>query len=153
MRSSLVRFVVVSLNKLLNKQSNGRWSGTVWRSSPWFSTKMSSYHYRDSHCGDKTILLPPYLRSGISNIGILPIESQPWHSVFFFAGKRVCPGESLARMEIFLFSVTLIQRFKFKMADNRPSLLGSMGITLIPKPFELIAEPLVWFWCGYWRGG
>ena len=27
-------------------------------SGPWFNIKMSSYHYRKSHCGDKTILRP-----------------------------------------------------------------------------------------------
>ena len=28
--------------------------------------KMSSYQYRKSHCGDKTILRPSYLHNGIS---------------------------------------------------------------------------------------
>ena len=35
----------------------------------WFNIKMSSYHYRKSHCGDKTILLPSYLHNGISYTG------------------------------------------------------------------------------------
>ena len=35
---------------------------------PWFSIKMSSYQYRKSHCGDKTILRPSYLLYGISYI-------------------------------------------------------------------------------------
>ena len=30
---------------------------------------MSSYHYRKSHCGDKTILRPSYLHNGISYTG------------------------------------------------------------------------------------
>ena len=33
---------------------------------PWFNIKMSSYQYRKSHCGDKTILRPSYLHNGIS---------------------------------------------------------------------------------------
>ena len=33
---------------------------------PWFNIKMSSYQYRKSHCGDKTILRPSYLHKGIS---------------------------------------------------------------------------------------
>ena len=33
---------------------------------PWFNIKMSSYQYRKSHCGDKTILLSSYLHNGIS---------------------------------------------------------------------------------------
>ena len=39
------------------------------RSGPWFNIKMSSYQYRKSHCGDKTILQPSYLHNGISNTG------------------------------------------------------------------------------------
>ena len=36
---------------------------------PWFNIKMSSYQYRNSHCGDKTILRPSYLHNGISYTG------------------------------------------------------------------------------------
>ena len=32
----------------------------------WINIKMSSYQYRKSHCGDKTILRPSYLHNGIS---------------------------------------------------------------------------------------
>ena len=35
----------------------------------WFNMKMWSYQYRKSHCGDKTILRPPYLHNGISFTG------------------------------------------------------------------------------------
>ena len=34
-----------------------------------FHVKMSSYQYRNSHCGDKTILRPSYLHNGISFTG------------------------------------------------------------------------------------
>ena len=33
---------------------------------PQFNIKMTSYQYRKSHCGDKTILRPSYLHNGIS---------------------------------------------------------------------------------------
>ena len=39
------------------------------RAGPWFNIKMSSYQYRKSHCGDKTILRPSYLHNGISYTG------------------------------------------------------------------------------------
>ena len=32
------------------------------RSGGWFNIKMPSYEYRKSHCGDKTILRPSYLK-------------------------------------------------------------------------------------------
>ena len=35
----------------------------------WFNIKMSSYQYRKSHCGDKTILRPSYLHNGLSYTG------------------------------------------------------------------------------------
>ena len=35
----------------------------------WFNIKMSSYQYRNSHCGDKTILRPAYLHNWISYTG------------------------------------------------------------------------------------
>ena len=38
-------------------------------SGGWFNKKMSSYQYRKSHCGDKTILRPSYLHNGISYTG------------------------------------------------------------------------------------
>ena len=38
-------------------------------SGPWFNIKMSSYQYRKSHFGDKTILRPSYLHNGISYTG------------------------------------------------------------------------------------
>ena len=45
------------------------WEVKIVCSGPWFNTKMSSYQYRKSHCGDKTILRPSYLHNGISYTG------------------------------------------------------------------------------------
>ena len=42
---------------------------TLTQTGPWFNIKMSSYQYRKSHCGDKTILRPSYLHNGISYTG------------------------------------------------------------------------------------
>ena len=36
---------------------------------PWFNIKMSSYQYRKSHCGYKTIVRSSYLHNGISYTG------------------------------------------------------------------------------------
>ena len=50
------------------------WSQTSANASfeepePCFNKKIPSYQYRKSHCGDKTILRPSYLRNGISFTG------------------------------------------------------------------------------------
>ena len=37
------------------------------RPGPQFNIKMTSYQYRKSHCGDRTVLRPSYLHNGISN--------------------------------------------------------------------------------------
>ena len=38
-------------------------------SGSWFNIKMSSYQYRKSHCGDKTVVRSSYLHNGISYTG------------------------------------------------------------------------------------
>ena len=50
---------------------------------PWFNIKISSYQYRKSHCGDKTVVRSSYLHNGISYTGkmtslywISPLVSQ-----------------------------------------------------------------------------
>ena len=39
------------------------------RSGPWFNIKISSYQYRKSHCGDKTVVRSSSLLNGISYTG------------------------------------------------------------------------------------
>ena len=42
----------------------------IWiKTGPWFNIKMSSYQYRKSHCGDKTVVRSSYLHNGISYTG------------------------------------------------------------------------------------
>ena len=36
------------------------------KSGPWFNIKLSSYQYRKSYCGDKTVVRSSYLHNGIS---------------------------------------------------------------------------------------
>ena len=36
---------------------------------PWFNIKMTSYRYKKSHCGDKTVVRSSYLHNGISYTG------------------------------------------------------------------------------------
>ncbi|XP_066430639.1 cytochrome P450 2G1-like isoform X2 [Eleutherodactylus coqui] len=62
----------------------------------------------------------------------------------FSTGKRVCAGEGLAKMELFLFFTTILQNFKLttKMhlteADISPNMTGFSNV---PIPFELSFIP------------
>ncbi|XP_038572270.1 cytochrome P450 2J2-like isoform X1 [Micropterus salmoides] len=60
----------------------------------------------------------------------------------FSAGKRVCLGEHLARMELFLFFSSLLQRFTFSpVTGEMPSLEGVLGFTYSPEEFRMHALP------------
>lgn len=60
----------------------------------------------------------------------------------FSAGKRVCLGESLAKMELFLFFTSFLQRYTFSMpAGVKPVMDFRFGITLAPQPHEICAIP------------
>ena len=59
----------------------------------------------------------------------------------FGAGKRVCIGESLAKIEIFLFLSNLLYRYKVKPVFGRlPDLAGVLSVTYSPKSFQVILE-------------
>nr|XP_020462694.1 cytochrome P450 2J2-like [Monopterus albus] len=58
----------------------------------------------------------------------------------FSAGKRVCLGENLARMELFLLFTSFMQCFTVSMPPGvKPVLKPRFGITLAPKPYEICA--------------
>ncbi|NWI62517.1 CP2C8 protein, partial [Todus mexicanus] len=62
----------------------------------------------------------------------------------FSAGKRICPGEGLARMEIFLFVTTILQDFTLKAVIDpqelsvTPTLSGTGNV---PPVYQLCALP------------
>ncbi|KAJ8020812.1 Cytochrome P450 2U1 [Holothuria leucospilota] len=58
----------------------------------------------------------------------------------FGAGRRVCMGESLAKLELFLFFSAMLHQFSFSVPEGTvaPSLEGDLGITIMPKPFEVV---------------
>ena len=59
----------------------------------------------------------------------------------FSAGRRVCLGESLARMELFLVLARLLHSFMFENPPgcDLPTLEPISGIVLMPRPFTVCA--------------
>ncbi|XP_042171281.1 cytochrome P450 2K1 isoform X2 [Oncorhynchus tshawytscha] len=61
----------------------------------------------------------------------------------FSAGRRVCLGEGLARMELFLFFTSLLQCFHFSpppgVTEDDLDLTPLLGFTLNPSPHQLSA--------------
>ncbi|XP_062987905.1 cytochrome P450 2J5-like [Elgaria multicarinata webbii] len=61
----------------------------------------------------------------------------------FGAGVRVCPGEHLARIEIFIFLTSLLRAFRLQLPEGvnklRPDAI--VGLTLSPHPYKICAVP------------
>ncbi|KAL8221820.1 UNVERIFIED_CONTAM: hypothetical protein K2H54_074534 [Gekko kuhli] len=61
----------------------------------------------------------------------------------FSAGRHACPGEPMARMELFIFFTTLMQHFTFCIPENypKPSEERLFALTVSPPPFHICAIP------------
>ncbi|XP_043207877.1 farnesoate epoxidase-like [Amphibalanus amphitrite] len=63
--------------------------------------------------------------------------------LMFGTGRRSCLGESLARMEVFLFVGGLLQAFHLELPPDAPpaDLSPQAGVTYKPRPFRLRFRP------------
>ncbi|XP_026170266.1 cytochrome P450 2C31-like [Mastacembelus armatus] len=62
----------------------------------------------------------------------------------FSAGKRSCVGESLARMELFIFLVSLLQHFTFSCTEGPDSINlipEYSSFANLPRRYQIIATP------------
>ncbi|NXL94119.1 CP2DK protein, partial [Alectura lathami] len=61
----------------------------------------------------------------------------------FSAGRRVCLGEQLAKMELFIFFTTLMQKFTFVLPEDqpRPREDGCFALLNAPHAYQLRAVP------------
>ncbi|PIK53304.1 putative cytochrome P450 2J6 [Apostichopus japonicus] len=65
--------------------------------------------------------------------------TKPEHFIPFNIGPRKCPGEQLAKMELFIFLTHLLHKFTFYQPEDTPapSTDGKMGLTFKPPPFQV----------------
>lgn len=62
--------------------------------------------------------------------------------LLLFPGKRACPGEQLARTELFIFFTALLQKFTFRVpAATTLNFAFTLSLTRCPKPFQIHALP------------
>ncbi|XP_073530124.1 cytochrome P450 2K4-like isoform X2 [Phyllobates terribilis] len=61
----------------------------------------------------------------------------------FSAGRRACAGETLARMELFIFFTSLLQKFTFRFPSGVTDvdMTPVLSFTNSPKPHMICAEP------------
>ncbi|KAL8221819.1 UNVERIFIED_CONTAM: hypothetical protein K2H54_074533 [Gekko kuhli] len=61
----------------------------------------------------------------------------------FSAGRHACPGEQMAKMELFIFFTSLLQHFTFCIPENhpRPKEDRFFALTVTPAPFQICAIP------------
>ncbi|XP_035684758.1 cytochrome P450 2U1-like [Branchiostoma floridae] len=67
------------------------------------------------------------------------VVTRPESFMPFSTGRRVCLGEQLAKMELFLLFSSLLKHVTFKLPEGAaaPSTDGCMGITLVPSRINM----------------
>ncbi|KAK3782937.1 hypothetical protein RRG08_064897 [Elysia crispata] len=60
----------------------------------------------------------------------------------FSIGPRLCVGEAMAKVELFLFMSSMFQRFEILATEtlNPPSLKPNIGITSVPESFRVLCR-------------
>lgn len=65
--------------------------------------------------------------------------TKPDYFLPFGVGRRMCLGDVLARMELFLFFSSLLHVFHIRLPEGQslPSLKGNTGVTITPDSFKV----------------
>ncbi|CAH0555177.1 unnamed protein product [Brassicogethes aeneus] len=73
---------------------------------------------------------------------------KPEYFLPFGVGRRMCLGEILARMELFLFFSSLLHSFNISVPEGEtlPSLKGIAGVTITPNAFKVSLKPRPMEW-------
>ncbi|KAK3593221.1 hypothetical protein CHS0354_002754 [Potamilus streckersoni] len=64
---------------------------------------------------------------------------KPEEFIPFSCGRRICIGQKVAQMELFIFLTSMIQKFQFLPEDpcHLPDLEGNLGMTYSPRDFKV----------------
>lgn len=64
---------------------------------------------------------------------------KPEYFIPFGVGRRMCLGDVLARMELFLFFASFMHCFDIALPEGQPlpSLKGNVGATITPESFKV----------------
>lgn len=68
---------------------------------------------------------------------------KPEYFIPFGVGRRMCLGDVLARMELFLFFASFMHTFNMSLPEGQPlpSLKGNVGVTITPESFRVCLTP------------
>ena len=94
-----------------------------------------AFHYDEREWKEPTAFKPErFLDSNGSFVHGMNISFLP-----FGAGRRVCVGEAMAKLELFLFISNILYRYDLKIEPGKaaPDLEGVLGVVLGPKPYEI----------------
>ncbi|XP_076467192.1 cytochrome P450 2J5-like [Babylonia areolata] len=72
--------------------------------------------------------------------GVVVVVKKPAHGLLPFSlGNRSCPAQELGQLQLFLFLVTLLQRYEIRPAGQGklPSLDGHIGIAYAPYSYKV----------------
>uniref|UniRef100_A0A671R3L8 Steroid 21-hydroxylase n=1 Tax=Sinocyclocheilus anshuiensis TaxID=1608454 RepID=A0A671R3L8_9TELE len=111
--------------------------------NPPFSHLMKEVARRDElrgkHIEEFKVRMNAMEHACLTNAGVANPSTEEPHHHLCIIGPRVCLGEGLARMELFLVFVTLLRRFQFVWPDDagEPDYTPVYGITMTPKPYRM----------------
>ena len=93
--------------------------------------------HRDPACWENASVFDPYRH--LDSDGRLFASQGNFYP--FGAGRRVCAGEPLAKLELFVFLSWMLQKFTFVADEGMepPDLVGIVGETQSPKPYKIRA--------------
>ncbi|CAG5115330.1 unnamed protein product [Candidula unifasciata] len=128
----LASIVPLSLTHMVSEKVTLR--GYTLPKGTWILPNLDSVLHDKTTWGEDAMSFRP--ERFIDNDGKL---KNPEQFIPFSIGRRACLGESLAKMELFLFLSNMFQRFQFLPADPRsiPSLAYRPAIVMTPHDYQV----------------